>query len=94
MYRGGEFEDSSEVMANSETTIQTNTLTSYMPLRIVTINKVLSLSEVTVTKDPGTTGDPLVLCRSTVDPKLEFCPRPFGFLLQSGPARLLEIKAI
>lgn len=61
-------------------------LTSYMPLRIVSINKVLSLSEVTVTKDPGTTGEPFVLCRSTLDPKLEFCPRPFGFWLQSGPA--------
>ena len=51
----------------------------------MTINKVLSLSEVTVVNDPGTTGDPLVLCLSTVDPKLLLCPRPCGFWLQSGP---------
>lgn len=60
-------------------------LTSYMPFRIVIMNNVLSLSDVTFVKDPGTTGEPFVLCRSTLDPKLVVLPKPLGFLLQSGP---------
>ena len=56
-----------------------------MPFRIVIMNNVLSLSDVTFVNDPGTTGEPFVLCRSTLDPKLSGVPRPLGFLLQSGP---------
>lgn len=50
---------------NSEEAMSASDLTSYMLLKTVTVYKTLSLSSMTFSNDPGTTGEPFFVCRFT-----------------------------
>lgn len=55
----------SSPIENSAEAMSASDLTSYMLLKTVTVYKTLSLSSMTFSNDPGTTGEPFFVCRST-----------------------------